>query len=153
MICRWSRKRELFRERSTRQERLALRSQFDNQEAKTLVVNTSVLLAAAGETGNTSPRCSDAIMTLSANRATESVTPSHDTTAERELMRTGLIRNSQIAAGLSPFGTMGRQTATTNATVTVVGKEMSQLMEQGFLHLPIGYPLPLESWIEPNLQV
>jgi hypothetical protein len=90
-------------------------------------------------------------MTLSADRATELVAPSHDTTAERELMGAGLVRYPKIAAGNSPLGTMWRQSAATNATITVVGEEMSQLMEQGFLYLPIRYPLSLESWIEPNL--
>ena len=85
------------------------------------MVGAAVVLAAAREAGDPMPRCPDTIMTFSANRATESVAPSHDTTAERELMGAGLVRYPKIAAGNSPLGTMWRQSAATNATMTVVG--------------------------------
>ena len=66
-------------------------------------------------------------------------------------MGAGLVRNSKITAGRSPLGTVGRQSSSGDAPVTVVGQKMSQLMEQGFLNLPFGDPLPFQGRIQPNL--
>jgi len=106
---------------------------------------------AAGEAGDPPPGSPDAFVSFTASRTTESIASSHAATPEGKLMGAGLVRNPKITAGHPPLGTVGIQSSSADTPVTVVGQKMSQLMEQGFLNLPFGDPLPFQGRIQPNL--
>jgi hypothetical protein len=102
--------------------------------------------AAAGEACDSAPWPTDTIVGVSASGAVEAEAALHSMPYKGQLVRALLIGNSEIDTGLSPLGTMGRETAT---PMPVLGDEVCKLVEKRFIHL--GFGNFLKSRIEPDL--
>ncbi len=68
---------------------------------------TTVVVAAAGEAGDSTTGSTDSLMGLAASGTTEAVPTLHPASSEGELMGALLVGNSEIDAGLTPLETMG----------------------------------------------
>jgi len=105
----------------------------------------SVVIAAAGEAGDSTTGSSDSLMGLAACGATEEVAALHPASSEWKLMSALLVGNSEIDAGLTPLETMGSNPA---AAMAVLGDKVGQFVQEGLLHLGIGnFP---QGGIEPD---
>lgn len=87
-------------------------------------------------------------MTLPAARASQQITALHPAGRERELVGAPLSGNTEITAGLLPFGAVRGESS---PAVAMLGKQVGQLVQEGTIHFFEGY-LP-ESWVQPDLPV
>jgi len=87
---------------------------------------TSVVVAAAGETGDSTTGSSDSLMGLAASGATEAVAALHPAACEGELMSALFVGNSEIDACLTPLETMGSNPA---GPMAVLGDKVGQFVQ------------------------
>lgn len=75
-------------------------------------------------------------MTLPATRAAQQITALHPACRERELVGASLSGNTQITAGLPPFGAVRGESS---PAVAMLGKQMGKLVQEGTIHFLEGY--------------
>ena len=92
------------------------------------MISSPVMTAAAGEAGDPAPGWTDALVALMTGRTPELVAAADSPTFKRKLVSAFLARNSKIPTCFPPFNTMGGNPA---ATMTVMGHEMRQFMQEG----------------------
>ncbi|MEY2906797.1 MAG: hypothetical protein RLZZ408_1268 [Verrucomicrobiota bacterium] len=75
-------------------------------------------------------------MTLPASRAAQKITALHPAGRERELVGAPLSWNTEITAGLHPFGAVRGESL---PAVAMLGKQMCKLVQEGTIHFLEGY--------------
>jgi hypothetical protein len=109
---------------------------LNRAETETLVVFSTIVLAAAFDARSLAAENFDAGQNCCALRAGVKKLSRHAASFEREFMATRLVGNSKIGTSLMPLLAMGLDTL---AADTVLGQEVSQLVAKRSLNLRRGH--------------